>query len=213
VATCGIYKITNELDNKCYIGSSMDVQSRLCGHLRLLKNNTHSNAHLQRAWNCDGEEVFRCETIEECAVEVILQRESAWIEHYKSWDRQFGYNLDRNPQRPIHSEETKQKISQACRGLSHGPMSDEHKKKIGDAGRKTKASEETRAKLRNSQRGRAVIMTEDGKDVRFDKILRAAEYINDKLAVKSTVRVIATSICTVCQKKGKSAYGRQWRYE
>jgi predicted GIY-YIG superfamily endonuclease len=45
----GIYSIRNMVNNKLYIGSSTYVQKRLVEHRRCLKNNIHTNQHLQHA--------------------------------------------------------------------------------------------------------------------------------------------------------------------
>lgn len=43
----GIYQIYNPINNKRYIGSSINVERRLKEHLRNLEKNRHSNNHLQ----------------------------------------------------------------------------------------------------------------------------------------------------------------------
>lgn len=47
----GVYQIYNPINNKRYIGSSINVERRLKEHLRNLKKNTHCNVHLQSAYN------------------------------------------------------------------------------------------------------------------------------------------------------------------
>lgn len=42
----GIYQIYNPINNKRYIGSSINVERRLKEHLRNLEKNRHSNNHL-----------------------------------------------------------------------------------------------------------------------------------------------------------------------
>lgn len=43
----GIYQIYNPINNKRYIGSSINVERRLKEHLRNLEKNRHCNDHLQ----------------------------------------------------------------------------------------------------------------------------------------------------------------------
>ena len=57
----GIYKITNLINNKFYIGSSSDLKKRLYEHRRELNLGVHANKHLQSAWNKYGEENFKFE--------------------------------------------------------------------------------------------------------------------------------------------------------
>lgn len=47
----GIYQIYNPINNKRYIGSSINVERRLKEHLRNLEKNRHCNDHLQSAYN------------------------------------------------------------------------------------------------------------------------------------------------------------------
>jgi group I intron endonuclease len=61
----GIYKITNKLNKRYYVGSSVDIQERLNTHLWALKNNRHENPKLQHSWNKHGEHSFTTETVEE----------------------------------------------------------------------------------------------------------------------------------------------------
>ena len=46
----GIYKITNRINGKCYIGSSNNIKARWRNHKLELTNSTHKNKHLLNAW-------------------------------------------------------------------------------------------------------------------------------------------------------------------
>lgn len=60
----GIYKITNKVNNKIYIGSAKRFKERFSGHISSLKNNKHQNKHLQASWNKYGTDAFVFEIIE-----------------------------------------------------------------------------------------------------------------------------------------------------
>lgn len=47
----GIYKIQSKINNKVYIGSSINIKDRINDHKSKLKNNKHSNIHLQNHVN------------------------------------------------------------------------------------------------------------------------------------------------------------------
>lgn len=92
----GIYAIKNKLDNKIYVGSSKSVYYRWKQqHYVELKGNTHGNRHLQNAWNKYGEDNFEFIVLEECDRSILFEREEYWMEHFKSWMREYGYNLTR----------------------------------------------------------------------------------------------------------------------
>lgn len=50
-----VYCIENIVNNKKYIGQSIDFDFRKKTHLKKLKTNTHGNSHLQSSWNKYGE--------------------------------------------------------------------------------------------------------------------------------------------------------------
>ena len=87
----GIYKIKNLINDKVYIGQSVDVEKRWSTHKAELKNNYHHNIHLQNAWNKYGEENFEFSIIEECYTNQLNQREIYWIAKFNSCET--GYNL------------------------------------------------------------------------------------------------------------------------
>ena len=89
----GIYKITNIVNGKCYIGQSKNIAKRWQRHKVELKNNKHGNEYLQRAYNKYGADNFKFEVIEECTVDIIDDREKHYIEHYDSLAQNNGYNL------------------------------------------------------------------------------------------------------------------------
>ena len=59
-----IYKITNIINNKIYIGSAIDTYNRFSKHKSQLNKNKHHNSYLQNSWNKYGEQNFKFEIIE-----------------------------------------------------------------------------------------------------------------------------------------------------
>ena len=53
-----IYHIINKVNNKRYIGQTINFQNRKITHLRNLRTNKHHSSKLQRAWNKYGENNF-----------------------------------------------------------------------------------------------------------------------------------------------------------
>jgi hypothetical protein len=58
-----------------------------------LRKGKHGNTFLQRAWTKHGEQNFVWTIAEECPAEERLRREQWWIDHHKSDQEEFGYNL------------------------------------------------------------------------------------------------------------------------
>lgn len=90
---CGIYKIENIIDGKIYIGSSKNIELRWHQHKYCLYKNKHHSILLQRAWNKYGKENFEFSVVEECSEEDLLIREQYYLDLYKSYDRNIGYNI------------------------------------------------------------------------------------------------------------------------
>lgn len=93
---CGIYYILNNITGKIYIGSSLGVRARLKGQIYLLRNNKHYNKLLQGDWNHYGESNFSLSLLCQVSGPVSLADiEAQWINLYKSYLPEFGYNLSR----------------------------------------------------------------------------------------------------------------------
>lgn len=121
IKVCGIYKITNKVNGKCYIGQSNDIHRRW---KQELAPNAKLNPHLARAFEKYGIDNFDFEIIEECQREQLNEREQFYIEIYHSIDPKLGYNKteggDGNLGRHfIMSEEQKEKIRKANTGRKY----------------------------------------------------------------------------------------------
>lgn len=91
--TVGIYEILNTKNNKRYIGSSINIETRLSQHKSSLKHNRHSNTYLQRSWNKNNGESFVFKPLIVCSEPDLLFYEDLIITGYKANERSFGYNL------------------------------------------------------------------------------------------------------------------------
>lgn len=90
---CGIYRITNLINRKVYVGSSKRVWNRWYYHRSRLRNNKHCNIVLQRSWNKNEENSFEFGILETCPEEDLDAREQFWIKDLHSANSQKGYNL------------------------------------------------------------------------------------------------------------------------
>jgi group I intron endonuclease len=113
IKICGIYSITNKINNKRYIGKSKNIKVRFRNHRSDLHRNKHHSIHLNRSWLKYGKENFLWEILEECSKENLKKREIYWVRFYKSDMPEFGYNGDTANEietRMEHSEEVCQII-------------------------------------------------------------------------------------------------------
>lgn len=88
----GIYKITNQTTQECYIGQSVDVAKRWTDHIKCgvgAKEVSNTNK-LYAAMQTDGIENFSFELLVECPKEDLNKQEKYFIELYQS--NVLGYN-------------------------------------------------------------------------------------------------------------------------
>ena len=147
----GIYQIKNIKNGKSYIGSAVNLQSRISKHKWELNKNIHHSNKLQRSWNRHGKQYFIF-----CLVEIVpdtanlIKAEQFWIDLCDSYHD--GYNccpIAGSALGRICSEETRAKMSVAQKGKTR---SDEILQKMSLAARNI--SDETRAKMRLSKLGK-----------------------------------------------------------
>lgn len=89
----GIYQILNTVNNKSYIGSSVQIETRLAKHIRQLNRGKHENSYLQRSFDKYGVEAFQFKPIIECELSSLQFYEDLIIKNYRSNTSDFGFNL------------------------------------------------------------------------------------------------------------------------
>lgn len=87
----GIYKITNRINGRCYIGQSSDIEYRFAEHKRQYNYQGCAHYHLYKAFRKYGLDNFDFSVIEECEQSLLNEREKFWIKHYDSFKN--GYNM------------------------------------------------------------------------------------------------------------------------
>lgn len=88
---CGIYKITNQVNNKCYIGQSVDVARRWKDHAKCgLGIDTPAGNKLYKEMQEIGIWNFSWELLEACPQKDLNEKEKFYIELYQS--KNYGYN-------------------------------------------------------------------------------------------------------------------------
>lgn len=153
----GVYKITNLLTRKVYIGQSRNIRNRITSHISMLNLRTHKNAYLQIDWEKYGAENFDFKVLEECEESQLNEKETYWCNYYKP----NVYNLGNTHQKGTTSQELRNKIGQALKGnkltnetktkmsLSHKgkQLSNDTKKRMSIARQGHNVSTETRNKI------------------------------------------------------------------
>ena len=164
-----IYKTTNLITNKIYIGQK---------HSNLFLGDKYlgSGKRLRDSIKHYGKENFKVELIEEIESKDLMdEREIYWISYYKSTDTEIGYNISQggNVNRTMvgennpfygkhHSEEQRLIWSTTRKGQKHRPHTEEEKLKIGISNKGKVLSEETKLKIsKNNKRARLGVKLSD----------------------------------------------------
>jgi group I intron endonuclease len=105
----GIYVITNILNNKKYVGYSMNINKRWDAHKHHLRRNTSKNTHLQGAWNEYKERSFVFSILEIMPDNLSKQEyeevETKWVLRFKSHESAYGYNSVLPGSVPLYRQE------------------------------------------------------------------------------------------------------------
>jgi group I intron endonuclease len=127
-----IYKTTNKINGKIYIGKSKYNKSAYLG----------SGLKLKYAINKYGTDNFEKTIIEECDDKIVSAREIFWINEFNSTDDSIGYNISKGGQGGAHFWDTMteserelhcKKISDGRKGVLLGPRTTITKQKQSDS--------------------------------------------------------------------------------
>jgi group I intron endonuclease len=146
-----IYKITNSINDKVYIGQTVEsLKKRWNRHTWVCTIKRNAMA-ITNAIVKYGKENFIIEEIDKADdIEELNEKEIYYINLYKSISPN-GYNLTTGGNNKRLSEETKRKISESNKGRK---TSDETRKKLSDSHKGVKFSNERRLKMSISNKGK-----------------------------------------------------------
>ena len=142
-----VYKITNKITGKIYIGITNQGSGARYRH-HWYESRIGEPSPIHRSMAKYGEDNFTLEIIDFAETyEELKEKEKFWIKEFNSTDRNIGYNLTEGGDGTFgrtHSEETKEKIRQKVLGRK---ISEETKKKMSEA-RIGKCSDKQREHLK-----------------------------------------------------------------
>ena len=217
----GIYKISNNLTNKFYIGSAVNLSKRIfCEHIKTLNKNNHYNKKLQTDWNRFGGDSFSIHIIEFVSKKgLLIEREQFYLnkllfaninndEFYR-----LGYNLCREAGSLLGfkmSDETKLKIGLANKGKKYFGIKNPFYGKKHTQESIKKIIKNNGMKGQPSPRRKKILQyTIDDKFVKeWNYVLEAENFYNNKHNKK-----YKGLISSCCNNKIKLAYGYKWKFK
>ncbi len=217
----GIYTITNLINNKIYVGSSISISSRLKNHLNCLKSNIHRNKHLQRAFIKYGEENFRFELLEECGKDYCLSSEQYWMNMLNSYNMKYGYNILPNSSNSSgykHDDKTREYLSKIKLGNNPSlstklKISEAHKGIKFTENRKRNISKALLGKKKSENCKLLISKSKSNEIIQLDLNNNPVNIWNSAKEVSKTLKIDKNNIRACCRGVYKSAGGFKWRYK
>jgi len=161
-----IYKITNKINGKVYIGQTIkSLSSRFKTHL----NEKYQKFAIHRAIEKYGKENFDIVQIDSAVTkEDLNKKEIYWISFYNSMNKDFGYNLKEGGNSSVLCEESRKKIAKTHLGkkytterklnisnsLKGRRLSEEHKNNLSISHSQKKLSEDHKKKCTKHFQGK-----------------------------------------------------------
>ena len=114
-----IYKLTNIITNKVYIGkTTVIIERRIKRHFNEAKKG--STLYLHSAIRKYGIKNFKVEQIDTAnTLEELSKKEKYWIEYYKSYDKKFGYNLTKGGEGGALTGDALERMKKSKKGKPH----------------------------------------------------------------------------------------------
>lgn len=194
-----VYKITNKVNNKVYIGiTSKGISARWKEHIYSAEHGCPFKLH--NAIRKYGKENFSIELIDFCnSWEELTEKEQYYISEYKSLQDEYGYNMTEGGDGTFgrcHTEETKEKIRQNAIGRE---VTEATRLKLSEAGKIiTEAREAYRnsGNIGSSRRKPVLQYTKDGK------------FISEYRGVNEASRLTGIHVTTLSNAlKGRNVIG------
>ncbi|MGM9986342.1 MAG: GIY-YIG nuclease family protein [Bacillaceae bacterium] len=193
---CGVYKVVNKLNNKLYIGSSVDISSRYSTHI-----GRDARKYIDHPFYSDirkyGKENFEIEILELCDRDELIEKEQYYYDIL-----QPEYNKVRPAENNFMHVEVREKASRNSNTPQHIKI---RKELYNSPEYKLYFQMVHKEKMKPVEMldGEVVINT-------FISMQEASRYISENTTFKGKNKT--SKIKAVCDGERKSAYGYGWRY-
>ena len=210
-----IYKITNKINGKIYIGkTNCTVEERWESHKRDSVKETLEKRPLYSAIRKYGIKNFLVETIEECSLEDSSNREQYWIEFYGSF--KYGYNATIGGDGKPYID--REKVINTYNQLRSAKDTAKELNICSDSVlrilRENNIVPLTSYEIQKEKFGKPVNMFDLKENFirNFSSLWEAANYMVNNNLTGCKVSTIKQHISEVCRGKRKTAAGYKWKF-
>lgn len=208
----GVYGIFSKIDDRVYIGSTINFNRREIDHFNKLKLNIHGNKFLQNFVNKYGIENVEFRILAKCPSEYCIKLEQFFLDNF---DNKFNIRLIAESNFGLKaSEETKQKMSKVRKGKAvrgYGfTVTEETKSKMSEAGKNKvfTAEHKQNLKLAAQKRSKELSQKHSGDNnpsakLDWDKV----NYIRtSEKPIKNLATELSVSITTIYKIKNNQTW-------
>lgn len=210
-----IYKITNDINGKIYIGKTLStIEQRFKEHCKDYLKERNEKRPLYSAMKKYGVEHFHANIIEECDESILSDREIFWIEYYGSFKNGYNATLGGDGRSYIDYD----LVVNTYKEL----------KNIKEVAKKLNISQDTISKILKIRKeyiytNKEILTKKYGKSVNmytldgtylqsFPSLAAAGQYLIDNNLTNCKLTTIRYHISEVCQGKRKTAAKFIWKY-
>lgn len=209
-----IYKITNLINQKAYIGKTVNsIEKRWSEHIRESQRERAENRPLYKAFNKYGIDNFNIELIEEVEISQLSNREIYWIGYYHTYEDGYNATLGGDGKvlydYDIIAELIKQNKSYAEISQIVGCCTDV----VSFVAKKYNIEHIPRNNFVEKSKQVAQYDKKGNYIQSFPSYAAAAQWLEDNGYVSGHLNGVRTHIGEVCNGKRKTAYKFIWKNE
>lgn len=214
--TSRIYKITNLINNKIYIGkTTLTIEQRFKQHCDDSIRSIAENRRLYRAMNKYGKENFFIELIEECDSSIDSEREIYWINKFNSYHDGYNATLGGDGRNTFDYNEIEKllrlnKTTKEIVEIMNCSVDTVYK-----VAKNCKIRLDGKSLLKQEMIASRVRVDQYDKNMNYIQTFRsyseAEQWLFDNNIIKKKQSGVRAHIGEVCKGARKSAYGYIWR--
>lgn len=209
-----IYKITNDVNGKAYVGKTeFDIHKRFREHCHDAFRERCEKRPLYSAMRKYGIEHFHVELVEE--TDAPEEREEYWIGQFNTYH--YGYNatVGGDGKKYLDHSHIVDTYNQVLNLRATAERLGIHEKTVSQILRKYGVQAKSSSAILKERLSKEVLMTnkETGESKKFESVMAVATYLfNNGLASAKKPNDISSHIANACSGKRKSAYGHTFKY-